>query len=189
VELLVLGDEDLAHATCPEPAHDAVVEEGGSDHVFPATGELIIADVDSKDCRLLFGVLGGALWGNPSSRRSTLTKLTPAPRIAAMTDDVSRLLARELSAFVREVELFPDDERLFRTLPGVTNSAGNLALHVSGNLKHFLGAVLGGTGYVRDREAEFGARSGRREDAVRELRETATVVADTLGRLPLENDR
>ena len=118
--------------------------------------------------------------------RSTLTKLAPEPRIAAMTDDVSRLLVRELSAFAREVELFPDDESLFRTLPGVTNSAGNLALHVSGNLKHFVGAVLGGTGYVRDRDAEFGARSGRREDVVRELRETATVVADTLGRLPLE---
>ena len=69
-------------------------------------------------------------------------------------------------------------------LPGVTNSAGNLALHACGNLKHFVGAVLGGTGYVRAREAEFATRSGRREDVARQLRETAEVVATTLARLP-----
>jgi len=101
-----------------------------------------------------------------------------------MTEDVSKLLVRELAAFAREVELYPDDESLFRTLPGVTNSAGNLALHVCGNLKHFVGSVLGGTGYVRDRDAEFATRGGRRADVARELRETAAVVGDTLERLP-----
>lgn len=103
-----------------------------------------------------------------------------------MSDDIRKLIVRELSAFAREVEMFPDDESLFRTLPGITNSAGNLALHVCGNLKHFVGAVLGGTGYVRDRDAEFGARSGRREDVARELRETAAIVAEALDRLPSE---
>jgi len=80
------------------------------------------------------------------------------------------------------VELFPDDESLFRTLPGVTNSAGNLGLHVCGNLQHFVGAVLGGTGYVRNREAEFAARSGTRDDVARRLRETAAVVKAALAR-------
>jgi len=101
-----------------------------------------------------------------------------------MTDDIRRLLTRELEAFAREVELFPDDETLWRTVPGVTNSAGNLALHACGNLKHFVGAVLGHTGYVRNREAEFGARSGRREDVVRQIRETADVVSGVLPRVP-----
>jgi DinB superfamily len=101
-----------------------------------------------------------------------------------MIDDVRRLLARELEAFAREVELFPDDESLWKTLPGVTNSAGNLALHVCGNLQHFVGAVLGGTGYVRNRPLEFGARAGRREDVARMLRETIPVVATALGRVP-----
>jgi uncharacterized damage-inducible protein DinB len=103
-----------------------------------------------------------------------------------MTDDVSTLLVRELQAFAREVELFPDDASLFRTLPGVTNSAGNLALHVCGNLKHFVGAVLGGTGYVRNRDAEFSTREARREDVARQLRETATVVSESLSRLQPE---
>jgi hypothetical protein len=99
-------------------------------------------------------------------------------------DDVRRLLSRELEAFAREVELFPDDDTLWRTVPGVTNSAGNLALHACGNLKHFVGAVLGGTGYARAREAEFATRSGRREDVARQVRETAAVVSAVLPRVP-----
>ena len=35
------------------------------------------------------------------------------------------------------------------------NSVGHLVLHLTGNLSHFVGAKLGGTGYVRDREREF----------------------------------
>lgn len=100
-----------------------------------------------------------------------------------MVDDVLKLLVRELEAFEREVSMFPDDASLFRTVPGVTNSAGNLALHVCGNLQHFVGAVLGGTGYVRNREHEFKAASGLRADVARELRETASVVTKTLQQL------
>ena len=100
-----------------------------------------------------------------------------------MADDIRRVLTRELGALAREVELFPDDDSLWRTLPGVTNSAGNLALHACGNLKHFVGAVLGATGYVRTRDAEFSARSGRREDVARQLRETAAVVSTVLSRV------
>jgi hypothetical protein len=93
-----------------------------------------------------------------------------------MIDEVRRVLVRELEAFAREVEAFPDDETLWRTLPGVTNSAGNLALHACGNLKHFVGAVLGKTGYVRNRPEEFASHGGRRDDVARELREAAAVV-------------
>jgi uncharacterized damage-inducible protein DinB len=35
------------------------------------------------------------------------------------------------------------------------NSVGHLILHLTGNLNHFVGGQLGGTGYVRDREREF----------------------------------
>ena len=101
-----------------------------------------------------------------------------------MRNDVRRVLTRELEALAREVELFPDDDVLWRTVPGVTNSAGNLALHACGNLEHFVGAVLGGTGYVRDRPAEFATRTGRRADVARQLRETAAVVTNALARVP-----
>jgi hypothetical protein len=97
-----------------------------------------------------------------------------------MIDDVRRLLLRELAALGREIELFPDDEAVWRTAPGVTNSAGTLALHVCGNLKHYVGAVLGATGYERDREAEFRTRDLSRDEIAREIRWTSDVVASVL---------
>jgi hypothetical protein len=96
---------------------------------------------------------------------------------------ISLLLRRELETFAREVELFPDEESLWKTLPGITNSAGNLARHVCGNLKHYVGHVLGGTGYVRNRDAEFAARQGARRDVAQELRETRDVVGAVMARV------
>jgi hypothetical protein len=94
--------------------------------------------------------------------------------------EMARFLTRELTTFAREVEAFPDDATLWQTLPGTTNSAGNLARHVAGNLKHYVGAVLGGTGYARDRDAEFAARGGSRAEVSRDLIEAAEVVARVL---------
>src|SRR5262245_30708792 len=97
--------------------------------------------------------------------------------------NLSILLVRELETFERELDLFPDDESVWRTPPNVSNSAANLALHVAGNLQHFLGAVLGGTGYVRNRELEFSRRSGSRADVKAELEAAKRAVTETLGRL------
>jgi hypothetical protein len=99
-------------------------------------------------------------------------------------DDVRRILVRELDGFAREIELLPDDESLWKTVPGITNSVGTLARHACGNLKHFIGGVLGGSGYVRDRDGEFSSGSRSREVVVREIRETAEIVSGALQRVP-----
>jgi len=98
--------------------------------------------------------------------------------------DLTTLLVRELEGFKRELDLFPDDESLWRTMPGVTNSAGNLALHVAGGLQHLVGAVLGRTTYVRDRDAEFSRRGGTRADVSAELDRAMAVVREIVPRLP-----
>jgi uncharacterized damage-inducible protein DinB len=103
-----------------------------------------------------------------------------------MIQDVQRVLERDLEGLAREVEMFPDDEILWKTARGVTNSAGNLARHVCGNLEHFVGAVLGGSGYVRQREAEFGVGSGTRAETAVELRETKAMVSRVLPTLSEE---
>jgi uncharacterized damage-inducible protein DinB len=90
--------------------------------------------------------------------------------------DVSRLLLRELEAYRREIELFPDDRSVWTTVPGVTNSAGNLVLHVCASLRHYFGTVLGGAGYRRDRDAEFGRRSGTRRELVDEVEAAIAAV-------------
>jgi len=98
--------------------------------------------------------------------------------------DFSLSLVRELEGFKREIALFPDDESVWSAMPGVSNSAGNLALHLSGNLQYFIGSVLGRTGYVRNRELEFGQRSGPRENIYAELDAAIDVVRKVLPELP-----
>jgi hypothetical protein len=93
---------------------------------------------------------------------------------------ISLLLTRELSAFSRELDLFQDETLIWATLPGVSNSAGTLTLHVCGNLQHYVGAVLGNTGYVRDRNLEFSARDIPAHLLQANLAETAEVVRTVL---------
>jgi hypothetical protein len=103
--------------------------------------------------------------------------------MTGIAGDLGVLLTRELDGFKRELELFPDDQSVWRTVPGVTNSAGNLALHVAGGLQYLIGEVLGGTGYVRNRDAEFGRRSGARSELIAELDRTIAVVRSVLPQL------
>jgi hypothetical protein len=97
-----------------------------------------------------------------------------------LTDSIRTLIVRELEGFTREIALFPDDESLWRVAPGISNSAGTLALHVAGNLQHFVGAVLGGTGYVRDRQAEFSTRGWTRQRVAHELQAAIAAIDTTL---------
>ncbi|WP_243286991.1 DinB family protein [Geothrix terrae] len=90
--------------------------------------------------------------------------------------DLLLLFQRDLRCLIHEVELFPDDQTLWRTVPGIANSAGNVALHAAGNLRHFIGAVLGGTSYVRQREREFAQREGARAEVAAELEAAIAAV-------------
>ena len=92
-------------------------------------------------------------------------------------------IVRELQTFIREIEACPSDASVWHTRRGVTNSAGNLALHVCGNLQDFVGRVLGGTSYVRNRELEFSQRDGTRASLVSELNTTVDVIKAALPEL------
>lgn len=96
---------------------------------------------------------------------------------------VEIVLVRELEAFEREMSLFPNEELIWALAPGVSNSAGTLTLHVCGNLQHYVGAVLGATGYVRNRELEFSRRGVSRHALVSEIHQTIRVVRETLSDL------
>ena len=94
------------------------------------------------------------------------------------------LYCRELDDLVKELELFPDDALVWATVPGITNAAGNLVLHLCGNLQHFLGAKIGGSAYVRDREREFAARGLSRAELVAEIGRARAAVTSALADLP-----
>ncbi|MGE0816281.1 MAG: DinB family protein [Vicinamibacterales bacterium] len=92
---------------------------------------------------------------------------------------LAALYARDLARLVRQHDAL-DDAHLWQVRPGVTNSAGNLMLHLVGNLREFVGRQLGGVAYARDREREFGARDVARAELGAALRELAAVVPDVL---------
>lgn len=85
------------------------------------------------------------------------------------------MIMRELWALDREVAAYPDDESPWMTVEGISNSAGNLTLHLAGNLRHFIGATMGDTGYKRDRPSEFATKGLSREELRVEIR---TAIAD-----------
>lgn len=90
------------------------------------------------------------------------------------------VMSRELAAVSRSVAAYQDDASLWRELPGAPNSGGTLVLHLVGNLRHFVGKGLGGTDYVRDREAEFRDRGHTRDELLEMLDITAREVDSAL---------
>lgn len=102
------------------------------------------------------------------------------------TDVLKRLLLRDLDALSRELQAYEREEDLWACPPGIENSAGTLALHAAGNLQHFLGAQLAGTGYVRDREREFTGRDIPRTELTQEIECAKDAVRITLDALSVE---
>ncbi len=95
---------------------------------------------------------------------------------------VTAILDRDLRTLRRELEAYPDERDIWRLAPGLSNSAGTLALHLAGNLQHYLGAKLGNTGYVRDRAREFAIRDVPRAAILREVEAAHRAVEIVAGR-------
>ena len=92
----------------------------------------------------------------------------------------SHFFLRELDKLIAEIEAFPSETSLWQVGGNVSNSAGNLALHLAGNLQHFIGAVMGGTGYVRDRDREFSVKNVPRTAVLAGLNDAKNVAKKTL---------
>ncbi|GAB5409459.1 MAG: hypothetical protein BalsKO_18240 [Balneolaceae bacterium] len=80
-----------------------------------------------------------------------------------LSQTLSELFKRDITKVKTEIEAYSSEEVIWQKADGITNSGGNLSLHLSGNLQHFFGAVVGGTDYKRDREFEFGGKVSRQE--------------------------
>ena len=93
---------------------------------------------------------------------------------------ISHFLRRELRSLRLELEAYPDEQLLWALPAGLPNSAGTLALQLAGNLRHYVGALLGGTGYLRNRDEEFSARDVPRAVLLEQLAEAERVIASTL---------
>jgi hypothetical protein len=70
-----------------------------------------------------------------------------------------QLFDRDLAKLEEEIKLYPMEESLWKITGDIKNSGGNLCLHLCGNLQHFIGSILGNTGYKRNRDYEFAAKN------------------------------
>lgn len=99
---------------------------------------------------------------------------------------IGHIMTRELITLRGDIEAATDDAMLWATPPGVSNSIGTLALHLAGNLQHFVGSVLGQTGYVRRRELEFSRRDVPRAELLAEVDRASAVVKQVFGGQPID---
>lgn len=90
------------------------------------------------------------------------------------------LFERDLRRLREEIELYTDESVLWETRPGIANSAGNLCLHLVGNLRHFIGAMLGNTGYIRQRDLEFSLKNVPRLELLSSIDKTILDIKNTL---------
>lgn len=100
-----------------------------------------------------------------------------------MKDEFIQSLEEGLKKLRNEVEQYTDDEAFWIVADGINNSAGNLCLHLLGNLNHYVGAKLGNTGYVRNRPSEFSSKNVPRGDLLKEIDRTTIIIAESLGTL------
>jgi hypothetical protein len=93
------------------------------------------------------------------------------------------IFERDLKKLESEIQSYPDEASIWIVSNQIKNPAGTLSLHLCGNLRYYIGAVLGKTGYVRNREREFSDRDVPRQQLLEQIRETRSNVIATLSAL------
>ncbi|QMU31198.1 DinB family protein [Adhaeribacter radiodurans] len=100
-----------------------------------------------------------------------------------MVSELITIYERDINRLKIEIESFQTEENLWKITGQVKNTAGNLGLHLVGNLKTYIGKNLGGYDYTRDREAEFNLKNVPKEQLLQQIDETKQVVVLALQQL------
>ncbi|WP_294310017.1 DinB family protein [uncultured Chryseobacterium sp.] len=108
-----------------------------------------------------------------------------------ITENIKSLFIRDLNKLKLEIEAYQTEEVIWKIDKNISNSAGNLALHLVGNLSHFVGAILGNSGYIRNRELEFSLKDVPRAELIQQIEkvtETVTLTLENISAEELEKD-
>ncbi len=97
-----------------------------------------------------------------------------------LAKELAALFRRDLSRLIQQIEAYPNDEMVWHTHPAITNSAGNLVLHLEGNLREYVGRQLGNIPYSRNRELEFSSMGLSREELVRRVGELKVSIPSAI---------
>ncbi len=106
-----------------------------------------------------------------------------------LLETLIKLFNRDLNKLKAEVQLYKEESNLWLVHKDITNSAGNLCLHIVGNLNAFIGAALGHTSYVRQRDLEFSLKDISRDELLNQVDKVMLTVNNTLTNLTIDDLR
>lgn len=93
------------------------------------------------------------------------------------------LFEESFDVLLSEINQYPDDSSLWNTFNEKEIAAGNLCLHIVGNIQHYLGAVLNDSGYMRNKDAEFKIKNVSKAKLIDEVEAAKVTMRDTLEQL------
>ncbi len=97
-----------------------------------------------------------------------------------LQETLSVLLQKDLNRVKDEINAYSNETDIWILQDGISNSAGNLCLHLVGNLRHFVGKTIGNIPYERQREKEFTDKNVPRVKLLESIDETIAAVASAL---------
>lgn len=103
--------------------------------------------------------------------------------VSMLIETLKKLFDRDLNRLKQEISAYQNEQVIWQVERNIANSAGNLCLHLVGNLNTYIGAEIGKTGYVRYRELEFSLKDIPKSELIDKVEQTSRVVEDALNRL------
>lgn len=97
-----------------------------------------------------------------------------------LNETLTSLFERDLKKVIEELKLYNNETDLWEIKSGISNSGGNLALHLLGNLNTYIGKNIGNTGYIRDRPLEFSAKNIASSAIIKDFENTIAMIKKVL---------
>ena len=107
--------------------------------------------------------------------------------IAVYYETLKILFARDLKRLRNEIELYNNENNLWKIENNISNSAGNLCLHLIGNLNTYIGKEIGKIDYIRNSELEFSLKNISKAELLKNIDETILIVESSLNKLTQED--
>ena len=103
-----------------------------------------------------------------------------------LIETLKALFNRDLNKLKSEIESYNNETNLWIIDRNIANSAGNLCLHLIGNLNTYIGATLGGSNYIRNRELEFSLKNIPKQELINMIQATLITVTQTIEKITEE---
>ena len=104
-----------------------------------------------------------------------------------MVETLKTLFNRDLNRLKSEIELYQNENDIWEIREGIANSAGNLCLHLVGNLNTYIGTAIGNTNYIRNRELEFSSKYIPKSELIQKIEQTINVINNSLDMVSVED--